>query len=151
MPIVTGLQVDDLEAKLKDFKANATWMDAPVENAHLFHRRFTKFMTHWITRKTKQGGLLGRVKHWFVRYEVQGRGSCECKPLASMPILHAHMCTACISLQYTLTLYFGFTLTTSMQPPTASSPPFRESTHQTNNGPRLQTQTTLTKTSFNSS
>jgi hypothetical protein len=69
-------QVQDLEEKLRLFKSGAAWMDAPVENAHLFHRRFTKFMDHWIAGKPK--GLLGRVTHYFVRYEVQGRGSREC-------------------------------------------------------------------------
>jgi hypothetical protein len=69
------VQVKDLEDKLRTFKVDASWMDAPVENAHLFHRRFTKFMSHWITCQPK--GLLGRVTHYFVRYEVQGRGSRE--------------------------------------------------------------------------
>jgi hypothetical protein len=52
--------------------------DAPVENAHLFHERVTHFMNTYIAKN--KGGLLGRVTHYVIRYEVQARGS-----------IHAHI------------------------------------------------------------
>jgi hypothetical protein len=67
----------DLEEVMKKFVKNATWMDAPVESAHLFHKRFKEYMLQYIKRKNKQAGALGRVLQYVVRFEVQGRGSCE--------------------------------------------------------------------------
>jgi hypothetical protein len=76
------MQVKDLEEALRKFEKGYTWRDAPAENAALFHRRVTQFMKHYIQRKSHDGtiqpGLLGRVLHYVVRYEVQMRGSREC-------------------------------------------------------------------------
>jgi hypothetical protein len=75
-------QVQDLETALKKFCKGYTWRDAPAENAVLFHRRVKQFMQHYICQKSSSGairsGLLGRVLHYVIRYEVQMRGSCEC-------------------------------------------------------------------------
>ena len=49
--------------------------DAPVECARLFHDRMTRTMNEWVYidgGKTK--GVLGRVKDYLIRYEVQDRG-----------------------------------------------------------------------------
>jgi hypothetical protein len=63
---------------MKNFVQDSTWMDAPVESAHLFHKRFKEYMRQHIKRKNNQHGLLGRVLQYVVRFEVQGRGSCKC-------------------------------------------------------------------------
>jgi hypothetical protein len=68
----------DLEEMLQQFLKGGTWMDAPVESAHLFHKRFKEFMSQFIKRKNRQPGALGRVLQYVVRFEVQGRGSREC-------------------------------------------------------------------------
>ena len=51
--------------------------DAPVECAVLFNKRVKLFMEKYITNNK---GILGRVTHHVIRYEVQNRGS-----------LHAHI------------------------------------------------------------
>jgi hypothetical protein len=71
--------VDHLEEFFKgQFQPNGTWQDIPAECAALFHARLTNFLTAHIL--PPEGGLLGKVKHYLRRYEVQGRGS-----------LHAHI------------------------------------------------------------
>lgn len=69
------MKVMDLEDMLKKFANNGTWMDAPVESAHLFHKRFKEYMAQYIKRRNREAGLLGRVVQYVVRFEVQGRGS----------------------------------------------------------------------------
>ena len=44
-----------------------------MENALFFHERITHFMKTYIAKS--KAGLLGRVTHYIVRYEVQSRGS----------------------------------------------------------------------------
>lgn len=52
------------------------WRNAPVECCRLFCDRFQTFFKKYILLIVrKEGGLLGRVVHWVVRYEVQARGS----------------------------------------------------------------------------
>eukprot|EP00798_Chlamydomonas_sp_ICE-L_P003121 gene3121-biopygen20880 len=53
------------------------WKDAPVECAVLFNERVKLFMEKYITNNK---GILGRVTHHVIRYEVHNRGS-----------LHAHI------------------------------------------------------------
>jgi hypothetical protein len=55
------------------FNEKFDWRNAPVECCRLFHNRFQAFFRRHII--SKKGGLLGRVLHWVVRYEVQARGS----------------------------------------------------------------------------
>ena len=70
---------DDLEEFYgKCFMDGGTWHDIPIECAALFHARLTNFLKEHIF--VEENGLLGKVKHWLIRYEVQGRGS-----------LHAHI------------------------------------------------------------
>jgi hypothetical protein len=76
--MVGCLQVLDLEEQLRHFVGNATWMDAPVESAHMFHKRFREYMRTYIQRKNREPAFLGRVLQYVVRFEVQGRGSCRC-------------------------------------------------------------------------
>jgi hypothetical protein len=69
--------VQDLEEMMQKFMKGATWMDAPVESAHLFHKRFKEYMRAYIKRENQAHGVLGRVLQYVVRFEVQGRGSRE--------------------------------------------------------------------------
>jgi len=55
--------------------------DAPVECATLFHEKVMQFLDSCVlNQKHGKGGILGRVTHYVIRYEVQHRGS-----------LHAHI------------------------------------------------------------
>ena len=47
------------------------WTELPVENAHIFIKRFTEFKKHFLNEKN----ILGKVNQEVVRWEVQGRGS----------------------------------------------------------------------------
>jgi hypothetical protein len=62
-------EVEQLEHFLQHWLAGGNWQDLPIENAFLFHHRLTEFMQRYIT--CQQGGILGQVKHWLVRYEGQ--------------------------------------------------------------------------------
>lgn len=77
-------EIDTLEALLRRVHPDASFRDAPVECAQLFHARLWAFLTRHIILPQHNGeaqaGLLGRVQHYLVRYEVQARGS-----------LHAHI------------------------------------------------------------
>jgi hypothetical protein len=55
------------------YNSKFDWKSAPGECCHIFHDRFQKFLRRYIL--PKEGGILGRVLHWVVRYEVQSRGS----------------------------------------------------------------------------
>ena len=71
-------EITELEALLRKTHPTATWNDMPVECALLFHKRLQNFLrTHILGPK---GGMLGRVQHHIIKYEVQGRDS-----------LHAHI------------------------------------------------------------
>ena len=49
--------------------------DAPVECARLFHERMEHVMEQWLFLKGgKVKGVLGRIKDYLIRYEVQDRG-----------------------------------------------------------------------------
>jgi hypothetical protein len=91
-PNCPPLQITALDEKLARFSKSTTWRDAPVENAQWFHRRIKLFMTKFICPKANKGGVLGRVQHWLVRYEVQQRGSCEYMPCLRA---RAHLPSAC--------------------------------------------------------
>jgi hypothetical protein len=71
-------EFDTLEKFLENYGKTYTWQDAPVECARLFHDRVTAFMNAYILRK--ENPILGKVKHYLIRYESQHRGS-----------LHAHI------------------------------------------------------------
>eukprot|EP00882_Tetradesmus_deserticola_P001750 GHRQ01001880.1.p1 GENE.GHRQ01001880.1~~GHRQ01001880.1.p1 ORF type:complete len:1314 (+),score=134.67 GHRQ01001880.1:549-3944(+) len=83
-------EVTDMTELLKRFNNSYTFKNAPVECSKLFVQRVTDFMNHYILCKPVRpgasavpgtnGGLLGRVQHHVIRYEVQARGS-----------LHAHI------------------------------------------------------------
>lgn len=82
-------EIDHLEDVLGRFDSmdkTMSWQDAPVECARHFVHRTKKFMQEFITTTendtASQRGhkLLGRVQHYLIRYECQGRGS-----------LHAHI------------------------------------------------------------
>eukprot|EP00798_Chlamydomonas_sp_ICE-L_P009807 gene9807-biopygen6985 len=70
-------EISDLEARLRDIHSSLDWKDAPVECAALFNERVKLFMEKYITNNK---GILGRVTHHVIRFEVQNRGS-----------LHAHI------------------------------------------------------------
>jgi hypothetical protein len=72
----TQLQSKDLSDFLKRWCSSHTWQDAPMESAHLFHRRLKQFMRKFLP--LNRPGLLGRVQHYCRWYECQARGSCEC-------------------------------------------------------------------------
>jgi hypothetical protein len=68
-------QMTDLDTFLHRWCSSFTWQDAPVESAHIFKARLTRFMRKFLPRN--KPGLLGRVRHTVKRLEVQGRSSCE--------------------------------------------------------------------------
>lgn len=72
-------EINDLEAFLKRFNASYSWQDAPVECAKLFVTKVQKFMEMFISG-ARCYHILGKVIHYVIRYEMQGRGS-----------LHAHI------------------------------------------------------------
>ncbi|DBA91865.1 TPA: hypothetical protein ACH3X1_015999 [Trebouxia sp. C0004] len=61
-------EIKDLEEMLHRFNESYTYGDAPVECAALFMRRLDDFMKLHIVGK--QGGLLGTVKHYVIRFEL---------------------------------------------------------------------------------
>jgi hypothetical protein len=71
-------EIDDMEKILKRLNRTFTWQDAPIECAALFHARIQAFMKEHIL--DDKGGVLGKVLHYEIMYEEQGRGS-----------LHAHI------------------------------------------------------------
>ena len=77
-------EIVDLEEFLKSVASNLSFQDCPVECAKLFHDRLWAFLHKFIIKPSLNGqrspGLLGRVSHYVVRYEVQSRHS-----------LHAHI------------------------------------------------------------
>lgn len=75
-------EIDDLEEMLHRFNNSYSYSDAPVECAQHFVQRLNDFMTTHILNK--KGGVLGKVKHYVIRLEVQHRGS-----------LHAHIILWC--------------------------------------------------------
>lgn len=44
--------------------------EAPVKNTRMFHDRIQELLTKHIRPGTGKAGLLGRVNHYFIRYEV---------------------------------------------------------------------------------
>lgn len=71
----------DLEDMLKKIHPSFTPANAPVEQATLFHHRFSNFFDKYILGKSTDIHLLGKVDHYVVRYEMQHRQA-----------LHAHTC-----------------------------------------------------------
>jgi hypothetical protein len=69
-------EVVQLEERLKRFNDSYTWQDAPVECAQLFCKRVNTFMKEVLVEQQ----VLGKIDHFVMRLEVQGRGS-----------LHAHI------------------------------------------------------------
>ncbi|RYA80966.1 hypothetical protein DD594_27815, partial [Enterobacter cloacae complex sp. 4DZ1-17B1] len=69
-------EIDTIELIARQLNASFTWIDCPVECALTFRSKFQMLMSKYILAK----GVLGRVQHHLVRYEVQNRGS-----------LHAHV------------------------------------------------------------
>eukprot|EP00951_Prasinocladus_malaysianus_P020449 scaffold167289_cov21-Prasinocladus_malaysianus.AAC.1 len=70
---------DNLEKILSEIDPKLKWRDAPVEAVKIFRHRLHTFCRLFLT-PAKKPGIFGRVKHWIIRFENQGRGS-----------LHAHM------------------------------------------------------------
>ncbi|GAX85815.1 hypothetical protein CEUSTIGMA_g13230.t1 [Chlamydomonas eustigma] len=67
--------VKDMEALLKNFCNSMSFKDAPVEFARLFDEKLQRAIKQWLFIKGgKQKGVLGRVKDYLIRYEVQDRG-----------------------------------------------------------------------------
>ena len=48
-----------------------TWANAPVEVTRIFHQRVKAFMDKMLKTGSDQGGLLGRITNYVVRYEVR--------------------------------------------------------------------------------
>lgn len=71
-------EITDLETLLHAFNNSFSFRDAPMECATHFLRRCKDFLAEHILGS--DGGILGRVKNYVIRYEVQDRGS-----------LHAHI------------------------------------------------------------
>lgn len=71
----------DLEARLAKIHPSLTPPNAPVEQATLFHHRFSNFFSNYVLGKGTDIHLLGRVDHYVARYEMQNRQA-----------LHAHTC-----------------------------------------------------------
>jgi hypothetical protein len=69
-------EIDDLEKILKRFNKDFTWQDAPVECASLFDARLHAFLRDFVLCNN---GLLGKVLHYVIRYEEQGRASLHAK------------------------------------------------------------------------
>eukprot|EP00951_Prasinocladus_malaysianus_P000169 scaffold1283_cov18-Prasinocladus_malaysianus.AAC.1 len=75
---------DTLSNLLRAIDGELSWVDAPVEAAKIFKERLTTFRKTVLCPTNSHGktmaGIFGKVKHWIIRYECQGRGS-----------LHAHI------------------------------------------------------------
>ena len=57
------------------YSITALVQDAPVESARIFHERMQRTLNDWIyINKGKDKGVIGRVKDYLIRYEVQDRG-----------------------------------------------------------------------------
>ena len=70
-------EINVIESITTHYNAQFTWKDCPVECMALFHARFHMFMRKHLL---PSDGLLGRIQHHVIRYEIQNRGS-----------LHAHV------------------------------------------------------------
>jgi hypothetical protein len=64
-------EFDTLQADLNRVNVALQCGDAPVECARIFYARTKAFMNNWVT--CKRHPILGRILHWFVRYETQSR------------------------------------------------------------------------------
>ena len=73
-------EFDDMEHILQSFGPDLTWKDAPVECTRLFLMRYKNFMKNHVQGDKGLFSLFGKVDHYVMRFEVQGRGS-----------LHAHI------------------------------------------------------------
>lgn len=67
-----------LESDIRRVLPNGTFADAPVDCARLFHARIKAFLNNFIlphkhSRSNNTGHVLGRVQHYLIRYELQGR------------------------------------------------------------------------------
>jgi hypothetical protein len=60
-----------LESIIKTFGEEFSWKDCHVECIHLFHSKVMDFLQKYILYK--DNGILGRVQHHVIRYEVQHR------------------------------------------------------------------------------
>ncbi|GAX86458.1 hypothetical protein CEUSTIGMA_g13868.t1 [Chlamydomonas eustigma] len=68
--------VKDMEVLLKKFCQSMSFKDAPVECARLFDEKLQRAIKQWLFIKGgKVKGVLGRIKDYLIRYEVQDRGS----------------------------------------------------------------------------
>ena len=70
-------EFDIMESILKEYNHKFTWANAPTECVRLLNARMKLFLKE---KLNIPDGILGRIKHYVARYEVQGRGS-----------LHAHI------------------------------------------------------------
>ena len=70
-------EITHMEHMVQKIDASLTWKDCPVECAILFYARLKKFMHSYILSGPR---ILGYVKEYVLRYEIQFRGS-----------LHAHI------------------------------------------------------------
>jgi hypothetical protein len=77
-PGQSSAEIVHLEEFLQRFNSSFDWRNAPVECCGIFHARLKAFFREHIL--SQKDPLLGRVKHYVIRYEVQSRGS-----------LHAHI------------------------------------------------------------
>jgi len=68
---------NDMEYIVKQIHPNMSWKDCPIECATLFHSFVNMFMYKHILN---DNGILGKVKEYVIRYELQHHGS-----------IHAHI------------------------------------------------------------
>ena len=70
-------EINVIESIATHYNVQFTWKDCAVKCVVLFHTRFHMFMRKHLL---PSDGLLGRIEHHVIRYEIQNRGS-----------LHAHV------------------------------------------------------------
>jgi len=64
--------VQELVDLLRRLNPEGNHTDMPVEMARLFHDKVQHFMKQHVL--CQEHGILGDVKHWFIRYEAQVSG-----------------------------------------------------------------------------
>lgn len=69
-------EIEQIEALIQTMNSQFTWEDCPVECVVVFHIRLKAFLNKYILPKN---GILGRVKHYLIRYEIQNRGSAHAR------------------------------------------------------------------------
>ncbi len=65
----------EIETRRLIFACLCCWstQDLPVEHALMFREKVDRFMREHLAPSDGRAGVLGRVLHWFIRYEIQGR------------------------------------------------------------------------------